>query len=52
MIIYLYLEHGGHEGLAIDLEELDKQLAPRTADQGIWNLLETIRDLGDPDDQT
>jgi hypothetical protein len=52
MTIYLYPEHG-HERLAIDSEELDKQIAwlheqPRCDEnEGIWNLLETIRDLGE-----
>jgi hypothetical protein len=50
MIIYLYPEHG-HERLAIDSEELDKQIAwlhEQTMcdeNEGIWNLLETIRDM-------
>ena len=50
MIIYLYPTHG-HDRLAIDLEELDRQIAwlheqPMCDEnEGIWNLLETIRDL-------
>lgn len=52
MIIYLYPEHG-HERLAIDLEELDKQIAwlgnqPMCDEnEGIFNLLESIRALGE-----
>jgi hypothetical protein len=55
-MIYLYPEHG-HERLAIDPEELDRQIAwlhkQPMCDQneGIWNLLETIRELGKSDDQ-
>jgi|WetSurMetagenome_2_1015567.scaffolds.fasta_scaffold16488_7 hypothetical protein len=56
MTIYLYPEHD-LERLAIDPEELDKQIAwlheqPMCDEnEGIWNLLETIRDLGEPNDQ-
>jgi len=55
MIIYLYPEHG-HERLAIDTEELDKQIRwlheqPMCDEnEGIWNLLESIRELGKSDD--
>jgi hypothetical protein len=54
-MIYLYPEHG-HERLAIDTEELDKQIAwlhtqPMCEEnEGIWNLLESIRELGKSDD--
>ncbi len=56
MMIYLYPEHG-HERLAIDPEELDRQIAwlhrqlMCDENEGIWNLLETIRELGKSDDQ-
>ena len=55
-MIYLYPEHG-HERLAIDREELDKQIRwlheqPMCDEnEGIWNLLESIRELGKSDDQ-
>ena len=50
MIIYLYPEHG-HERLTIDTEELDRQIAwlhgqsMCEENEGIWNLLESIRGL-------
>jgi len=50
MIIYLYPAHG-HDRLAINMEELDRQIAwlhkqPMCDEnEGIWNLLETVRDL-------
>jgi hypothetical protein len=56
MTIYLYLEHG-QERISIDPEELDKQIAwlhkqPMCDEnEGIWNLLETIRDLRESNDQ-
>jgi len=55
-MIYLYREHG-HERLPIDPEELDRQIAwlhkqPMCDEnEGIWNLLESIRELGKSDDQ-
>jgi|SRR5208337_635931 len=54
-MIYLYPERG-HERLAIDLEELDRQITwlheqtMRDENEGIWNLLESIRELGKSDD--
>ena len=56
MIIHLLLERG-QERRAIDIEELDKQIAwlheqPMCDEnEGIWNLLESIRELGKSDDQ-
>ena len=56
MIIYLYPEHG-QERIVIDPEELDKQIAwlheqPMcNENEGIWNLLETIRELRESNDQ-
>ena len=56
MMIYLYPEHG-HERLAIDSGELDTQItwlheqAMCDENEGIWNLLESIRELGKLDDQ-
>ena len=56
MIIYLYPEHG-NERLAIDSGELDKQITwlheqPMCDEnEGIWNLLESIRELRKSDDQ-
>lgn len=56
MIIYLYPEHG-QERLVIDTEDLDKQIAwlheqPMCDEnEGIWNLLETIRELRESNDQ-
>lgn len=56
MIINLYPEHG-QDRLVIDTEDLDKQIAwlheqPMCDEnEGIWNLLETIRELGKPHDQ-
>jgi hypothetical protein len=56
MTIYLYPKHG-QERLAIDPEDLDKQIAwlhkqPMCDEnEGIWNLLETIRDLRESNDQ-
>ena len=53
-MIYLYPEHG-HERLAIDLEELDKQISWLSKqpvceeNEGIFNLLESIRSLGEFD---
>ncbi|MGO9019617.1 MAG: hypothetical protein ACLQVJ_14835 [Syntrophobacteraceae bacterium] len=55
-MIYLYPEHG-HERLAIDLEELDRQSTWLHAqpmcdeNEGIWNLLESIRELGKSGEQ-
>jgi hypothetical protein len=55
-VIYLYPEHG-HERLAIDSQELNKQIRwlhkqPMCDEnEGIWNLLESIRELGKSDDQ-
>jgi hypothetical protein len=54
MTIYLLLKHG-HERLAIDSYELDKQIAwlhkqPMCDEnEGIWNFLESIRDLAERD---
>jgi hypothetical protein len=55
-MIYLYPEHG-HERLAIDSQELEKQIRwlhgqPMCDEnEGIWNLLETIRELGKSGEQ-
>ena len=55
-MIYLYPGHG-HERLAIDPVELNKQITwlheqPMCDEnEGIWNLLESIRELGKSDDQ-
>jgi hypothetical protein len=54
-MIYLYPEHG-HERLAIDPVELNKQITwlheqPMCDEnEGIWNLLESIREQGKSDD--
>jgi len=47
---WLQKKHIITERPAIDREELDKQLAPRKADENeeIWKLLETLRELGEP----
>lgn len=56
MIIYLYPEQN-HERISIDTCDLDRQIAwlheqPMCDEnEGIWNLLETIRDLAECADQ-